>query len=120
MAAVSNEQSAVVDDPPCLEQVYVLVEPALLQHIQETPAAHGAGGAAWIRQAMREIICDDFKPGWRPGETACRSHESGYFRRKFGLRLVCQAKVVREIIAETTPADSSTGLANADSRERAD
>jgi predicted DNA-binding protein len=77
------DRSTVCAVPP----VPVLLEPELLQQVQDAAAAHGVSMAAWLREAMRRITADDFPASWRAGEGAGRSHESGYFRRKFGLRL---------------------------------
>jgi predicted transcriptional regulator len=77
------EQSPVVAVPP----VPVLLEPELLRQVQDTAEAHGVSVAAWLREAMRRITADDFPDSWRAGEMADRSHESGYFHRKFGMRL---------------------------------
>jgi predicted transcriptional regulator len=77
------EQSPVVAVPP----VPVLLEPELPRQVQDIAEAHGLSVAAWLREAMRRITADDFPDSWRAGEMADRSHESGYFRRKFGLRL---------------------------------
>jgi predicted HicB family RNase H-like nuclease len=67
--------------------VHILVAPELLQQVQEAADAQGVSVAVWLRHAMRQVTPDDFPPSWRAEETAVRSHESGYFRRKFGLRL---------------------------------
>jgi hypothetical protein len=40
--------------------VGMLLEPELLQQVQETAAAHGATVAAWVRHAMREATIEDF------------------------------------------------------------
>jgi hypothetical protein len=37
----------------------------------------------WIRQ----VTPDDFPASWRAGATAIRSHDSGYYHRRFQLRL---------------------------------
>jgi hypothetical protein len=67
--------------------VPILVEPELCQQVQGAAAALGAGVGAWVRQTMRQVTPEDFPPSWRGGNSAARSHESGYFRRKFGLCL---------------------------------
>jgi predicted DNA-binding protein len=67
--------------------VPVLLEPELLQQVQNAAAAHGVSMAAWLREAMRRITAEDFPVSWRAGEMAGRSHESGYFHQKFGMRL---------------------------------
>jgi predicted DNA-binding protein len=77
------DRSTVSAVPP----VPVLLEPELLQQVREAATAHGVSMAAWLREAMRRITADDFPASWRTGERAGRSHESGYYHRKFGLRL---------------------------------
>jgi hypothetical protein len=74
-----------IPDRPHL--VHMLVDPDLLQQVQDAAAAHGADVAAWERHAMRLVTRDDFPPSWRAEETAVRSHDSGYYDRRFQLRL---------------------------------
>jgi predicted DNA-binding protein len=113
----SIDRSTVVAVSP----VPVLLEPDLLQHMQDTAAAHRVSVAAWLREAMRRVTTDDFPASWRVVETTGRSHESGYFRRKFGIRLDAAtsqkletlthtfgrsaAGVIRQLIAEETSED---------------
>jgi hypothetical protein len=73
--------------PASVHLVHVLVEPALMAQVQEAAARHGASVAAWVRCALRQVTLEDFPVSWRAEEPAPRSHESGYYRRKFGLRL---------------------------------
>jgi hypothetical protein len=70
---------------------------------------------------MRQVTPDAFPPSWRMGETAMRSHDSGYFHRKFGLGLDAgtsrtlealtstfdrsAAEIIRQLIAQATPED---------------
>jgi predicted DNA-binding protein len=87
--ALAHTQGWTIDpsipDRPHL--VHMLVAPELLQQVQAAAAAHGADVAAWERHAMRQVTRDDFPPSWRAGETAPRSHESGYYGTRFMLRL---------------------------------
>ena len=73
--------------PASVHLVPLLVEPAMLQQVQAAANAHGADVAAWERHAMRQVTPEDFPASWRPGGTTRRSHESGYYHRKLGLRL---------------------------------
>ena len=66
--------------------VPVLLEPALLQQVQAA-AACGVSMASWLREAVRRVTAEDFPASWREAETTGRSHESGYYHWKFGLRL---------------------------------
>jgi hypothetical protein len=111
------DRSTVSAVPP----VPVLLEPELLQQVQDAAAAHGVSMAEWLREAMRRITADDFPASWRMGERAGRSHESGYDHRKFGLRLDevtahkletlthsfnrPAAEVIRQLIAQVRPED---------------
>lgn len=77
--------------------------------------------ATWVRHAMHQVTYEDFPASWRAGATAGRSHESGYYHRKFGLRLdevtSCTlealtqtfarsaAEIMRQLIAQATPED---------------
>jgi hypothetical protein len=77
--------------------------------------------AAWLRQTMRRVTTDDFPASWRAGEMAGRSHESGYFHQKFGMRLdevtsrkleaLTQtfhrpaAEIIRQLITQARPED---------------
>jgi hypothetical protein len=101
--------------------VHMLVDPDLRQQMQDAAAAHGVSVAAWVRQAMRQVTPEDFPPSWHAVGSAARSHESGYFHRKFGLRLDAvtsrklaafmytfersAAAIIRELIAQATPED---------------
>jgi hypothetical protein len=67
------------------------------------------------------VTPEDFPASWRAGETAARSHDSGYFRRKFGLRLDevtsrklealtqtfgrSAAEIIRQLLTQATPED---------------
>jgi hypothetical protein len=109
----------LIPDLPHL--VHILVERDLVQHVQDAAGAHGATVAAWLRHAMRHVSLEDFPPSWRAGETTARSHESGYFHRKFGLRLDevtsrklealeqtfdhSAAEIIRQLIAQATSED---------------
>jgi len=77
------DRSPVATVPP----MPMMLEPEILQQVQDAAAAHGVSMAAWLREAMRRVTADDFPAGWRTGQRAGRSHESGYYCRKFGLRL---------------------------------
>jgi hypothetical protein len=111
------DQSPVVAVPP----VPVLLEPNLLQQVQDTAAAHCASIAAWLREAVRRITADDFPASWRAAESPGRSHESGYYHRKFGIRLDeltsrklesftatfhrPAAEIIRQLIVQAKPED---------------
>jgi hypothetical protein len=73
--------------PSTVRTVGMLLEPELLQQVQEAAATHGATVAAWVRQMLREVRIDDFPERWRLGVAGARSHESGYDQRRFMLRL---------------------------------
>jgi predicted transcriptional regulator len=99
--------------------VHMLVAPELSLQVQEAAKAHGASVAAWLRHAMSQVSLEDFPASWRGGETAPRSHESGYYHRPFMLRLNDEtsaklatlaqtlhrsaAEVIRQLIAQATP-----------------
>jgi hypothetical protein len=72
--------------PAAVHLVHVLVEPALLQHVQTGAGHHKVRAAVGLRQALRLITPEDFPPGRRAGETASRSHDSGHDQRRFMLR----------------------------------
>jgi predicted transcriptional regulator len=111
------DRSAVVAVPP----VAVLLERGLLRHVQDGAATHGTSIAAWLREAIRRVTADDFPASWRVWETASRSHDSGYFDRKYQLRLdgassaklgwlaehfdASAADVLRQLIAQAKPED---------------
>jgi predicted transcriptional regulator len=99
--------------------VHLLVNPELLQQVQDAAESRGVTVAAWLRQAMRQVTPDDFPPSWRAGDIATGSHDSGYYYRKFQLRLdddtarkletLTQtfhrpaAEIIRQLIAEAAP-----------------
>jgi hypothetical protein len=72
--------------PDCPRLVHLLLDPELLQRVQDAAAAHGVSVAAWLRQAMRQVTPADFPAGWRAGEVASRSHDSGDDHRTCGFR----------------------------------
>lgn len=127
------ERAPVGAVPP----VPVLLEPGVLPQVQGAAVARGISMAAWWREAMQRIAVDDFPASWRAGERAGRLHESGYYYRKFGLRLdeVTSRKletftqtfrrpaadVIRQLIAQATPEDfpPSWHLAVAERHRRA-
>jgi predicted transcriptional regulator len=97
----------------------MLVGPDLLQQVQEAAEAHGVSVAAWLRQAMRQVTLADFPASWRAGDIAPRSHDSGYYHRRFMLRLDNDtqrkletlmhtfhrpaAEIIRQLIAQARP-----------------
>jgi len=108
-----------IPDRPHL--VHLLVELDLLQQVQAAADAHHVTVASWLRQAMRQVTPEDFPSSWRAGDIAPRSHESGYYGRRFQLRLDpdtqrklgtlmqtfdrSAAEIIRQLIAQTTPED---------------
>jgi predicted transcriptional regulator len=107
--------------PERFHLMHMLVEPNLLQQVEAAAEAHHVTVASWLRQAMLQVIPDEFPPSWRVGETSVHSHESGYFHRKFGLRLDevtsrkleaftqtfdrAAAEIIRQLIIQTTLED---------------
>ena len=53
-----------IPDRPHL--VHMLMDPELLQQMQDAADAHGTSVAAWLRHAMRQVTRDDFPPSWQP------------------------------------------------------
>jgi hypothetical protein len=86
---LTQVQGSTIDQgaPASVHLVYILLEPELLQQVQGSAAAHSTTVAAWVRHAMRQVTLDDFPESWRAGETAPRSHDSGYYGQRFMLRL---------------------------------
>jgi predicted transcriptional regulator len=73
-----------IPDRPHL--VHMLVEPDLLQQVQDVAESHSVSVAAWLRQAMRQVTHKDFPPSWhaeaaRGGRS--RSHDSRYYGQRF-------------------------------------
>jgi hypothetical protein len=73
--------------PAAVHLVHVLVQPALVQHVQTAAAHQKVRAAVSLRQALRLVTPEDFPPSWRAGETTGRSHDSGHDQRRFMLRL---------------------------------
>ena len=69
--------------PGTVRTVGMLLEPELLQQVQEAAAAHGATVAAWVRQAMRQVTLDDFPASWRAEVTS-----AGRMTRQYGQRFM--------------------------------
>jgi predicted transcriptional regulator len=88
-----------IPDHPHL--VHMLVEPDLLQHVQEAAENHSVTVAAWLRQAMRQVTLEEFSASWREGKSVPRSHESGYYHRTFGLRLDAVTSHTLEVLTQT-------------------
>jgi predicted transcriptional regulator len=107
--------------PGTVRTVGMLLDPELLQQVQEAAAVHGATIAAWLRQAMRRVTIEDFPKSWRAEEIVIRSHDSGYYQRRFMLRLDDEtsqkldtltrgfdrlaAEVIRQLIAQAKAED---------------
>jgi predicted transcriptional regulator len=116
--------------------VHMLVEPDLLQQVQDAADAHAVSVAAWLCQAVRQVTPEDFPASWRAGDIASRSHESGYYQHRFMLRLDDEtlskletlmqtfhrsaAEVIRHLIAQAVPKDfpQSWHLAVEERRQR--
>jgi predicted DNA-binding protein len=116
---------------------HMLVEPDVLQHVQDAAEVHGVTVAAWLRHALRQVTVNDFPPSWRAEPTATRSHDSGYYGTRFMLCLDQEtlttlaalmkkfdrpaAEIIRQLIAQATPEDfpSSWHLAVDEQRQRA-
>jgi predicted transcriptional regulator len=108
-----------IPDRPHL--VHMLVQPELLQQVQDAADAHGVSMATWLRHAMHQVTPEDFPPSWRAGETTPRSHDSGYYGTRFMLRLDevtsrklttltqtfdrSAAEIIRQLITRATPED---------------
>ena len=108
-----------IPDRPYL--VHMLVNPNLLQQMQDAADAQAASVAAWVRHAMRHITPEDFPPSWRTGATAVRSHEPGYDDRRFQFPLNpdtqtkvgmlmqtfdrSAAEILRQLMAQAGPED---------------
>ena len=59
--------------------------------------------AAWVRHAGRQVTLDGFAASWRAEEGGSRSYESGYYHRRFQLRLDhdMQTKMKMEMFMQT-------------------
>jgi hypothetical protein len=104
--------------PGTVRTVGMLLEPELLQQVQEAAATHGATIAAWLRQAMRQVTIDDFPASWRAGVIGVRSHDSQIYDQRFMLRLdettgqklkelvaqfgMSRAEIIRQLVAQAT------------------
>jgi predicted DNA-binding protein len=105
--------------PAKVHLVPLLVEPELLQHVQEAAAAHGASVAAWVRSAMRQVSPEDFPASWHATMTDVRTHDSPTYGRRFMLRLdettaqklqalvaqfgTSRAVIIRQLISQAKP-----------------
>jgi predicted transcriptional regulator len=105
----------------------MLLEPELLQQVQEAAAVYGASMAAWLREAVRRVTGDDFPDSWHAEaaqDDQRRSHDSRRYSTRFMLRLDDEtsntlgiltrtfdrsaAEVIRHLIAQATPEDFPT------------
>jgi len=104
--------------PGTVRTVGMLLEPELLQQVQEAAAAHSATVAAWVRHAMWEVTIEDSPESWRAGESVFRSHDSQTYGQRFMLRLdatttqklqqlvtqfgMSRAEIIRPLVAQAT------------------
>src|SRR4030095_16015837 len=107
--------------PGMVRTVGMLLEPELLQQVQEAAAAHSATVVAWLRHAMRQVTIEDFPESCRAGEIVIRSHDSQTYGTRFMLRLDettaqklqhlverfarPRAEIIRQLVAQATPED---------------
>jgi predicted DNA-binding protein len=110
--------------PGTVRTLSLLLEPELLQQVQEAAAAHGASVAVWVRYVLRQVTPDDFPTSWHAEasqEGRPRSHDSQQYRIRFMLRLDkitaqklqqlveqvgrTQSEIIRQFIAQVTPED---------------
>jgi hypothetical protein len=110
--------------PAIVRTVGMLLEPELLQQVQEAAAVYGARMAAWLREAVRRVTGDDFPDSWHAEaaqDDQRRSHDSRRYGTRFMLRLDdgtsnklgiltrtfdrSVAEVIRHLIAQATPED---------------
>jgi predicted transcriptional regulator len=110
--------------PATVQTVAMLVEPELLQQVQEGAAVHGAPVAAWLRRAIRQVTLEDFPGSWQAEDIQGRrprSHDSRRYGTRFMLRLDDEtskklgiltrtfdrsaAEVLRHLIAQATSED---------------
>jgi predicted transcriptional regulator len=110
--------------PGTVHTVGMLLEPELLQQVQEAAATHGVTVAAWVRHALRQVSPDDFPASWHAEaaqDDQQRSHDSRRYGIRFMLRLDDEtantlglltrtfdrsaAEVIRHLIAQATLED---------------
>ena len=121
--------------PDCPHLVHMLTEPELLRQVQDAADRHGVTLAVWLRHALRQVTREEFPASWRVGDTTIPSHDSGYYHRKFQLRLDegtsrklarltqtfgrSAAEVIRQLVAQANPEDfpQSWQLARDERRE---
>jgi predicted DNA-binding protein len=112
--------------PATVQTVAMLLEPKLLQQMQDAAAAHGASVAAWVRHALRQVTPNDFPASWHVEAlqgSKPRSHDSHLYPTRSMLRLNNEtsekldtltrsldrpaAEVIRRLIAQATLEDFS-------------
>src|SRR5262245_37127490 len=57
----------IIDTSPPVTRytLHLLLDPTLLQQVQEAAAAHGTRMAAWVREAVRRVTPEDLPASWR-------------------------------------------------------
>jgi predicted DNA-binding protein len=70
-----------------VRHLYLYVDVALHQRVQQAAAALGVDMAPWLRHMVRRVSLTDFPESWQEEQPAERSHESRTYRRRFMLRL---------------------------------
>jgi predicted DNA-binding protein len=70
-----------------VRHLYLSVEVALHQRVQQAAAALGMDMGPWLRHVVRRVSVTDFPGSWQEERSEERSHESRTYQKRFMLRL---------------------------------
>jgi hypothetical protein len=110
--------------PGTVHTVGMLLEPELLQQLQDAAATHGVTVATWVCHALWQVTLDDFPASWH-AEAAQDDLRGSHDSRRYGTRLILRldnetskklgiltrtfdrsaAEVIRHLIVQATPED---------------
>jgi len=70
-----------------VRHLYLYVDTALHEQVEEAAIAAGVKSAPWLRGMVRQIILTDFPASWQAARLEGRSHDSRIYDTRFMLRL---------------------------------
>jgi hypothetical protein len=107
-----------------VRHLYLYVDTALHDRVEEAAIAAGVMSAPWLRAMVRRITITDFPASWLEESSERRSHDSRIYGRRFILRLdetaqtklqqlitqfgPSKAHIIRQLIVQATPEDFPT------------
>jgi hypothetical protein len=116
-AETETRDSVESEGPVC--HLYLFVDTALHERVEEAASAAGVKSAPWLRSVVRQISMTDFPASWEEERSEERSHDSRIYDTRFMLRLdetaqtklqqlitqfgTSKADIIRRLIMQATP-----------------